>query len=63
MGKRTFEVVVEREGRWWLFDIPEFGTGGQARDLSDVAYEATGVAAMWLDIDPESVAVDVTVEG
>lgn len=63
MSKRTFEVKVEREGRWWVFDIPELGTGGQARTLDEVDYEAQGVAAMWLDVAPESVGVEVSVGG
>jgi DNA-directed RNA polymerase specialized sigma24 family protein len=60
---RHYEVTVEREGRWWVFDIPELGTGGQARNLAEVSYEAQGVAAMWLDVPPETVTVNVTVKG
>lgn len=63
MSKRSFEVVAEREGRWWVFELPELGTGGQARDLTEVEYEAQGVAAMWLDVEPETVAVTVSVKG
>lgn len=61
MSVRTLEVAVEREGKWWVFDIPELGTGGQAHSLAEVDDEAQGVAAMWLDVEPESIAVDVTV--
>jgi len=60
---RRFDVTAMRDGRWWVFEIPELGTGGQARSLADVDYEAQGVAAMWLDVPPEEVAVDVTVDG
>jgi len=63
MSARTFEVTVEREGTWWVFEIPELGTGGQARNLAEVDYEAQGVAAMWLNVSPETVAVNVTVKG
>jgi hypothetical protein len=59
---RTFDVTVEREGRWWVFAIPELGTGGQARSLAEVEYEAQGVAAAWLNVAPETVAVKVAVE-
>ena len=48
MSIQTFDVTVEREGRWWVFDIPRLGTGGQARSLEEVDREAQGVAAMWL---------------
>lgn len=60
---RTYDVTVEREGRWWVFEIPELGTGGQARNLAEVDHEAQGVAAMWLDVSPNTVAVNVTVRG
>lgn len=59
MDVQTFDVTVEREGRWWVFAIPELGTGGQARSLAEVGHEAQGVAAMWLDVAPETVAVRV----
>lgn len=60
---RVYEVTAHREGRWWVFDIPALGTGGQARDLAEVEVEAQGVAAMWLDVEPHEVMVDVTVQG
>lgn len=63
MSAQTFEVTVEREGAWWVFEIPELGTGGQARTLAEVDDEAQGVAAMWLNINPEAVVVNVTVKG
>ncbi|MHB1235672.1 MAG: antitoxin HicB [Microbacteriaceae bacterium] len=63
MSKRTFEVVAERDGRWWVFDIPELGTGGQAHNLAEVEYEAQGVAAMWLNVEPATVTVTVAVKG
>ncbi len=61
--KRTYGVTVERDGRWWVFEIPELGTGGQARTLGEVEYEAQGVAAMWLGVAPETVEVAVAVKG
>lgn len=60
---RTFDVTAEREGRWWVFEIPELGTGGQAASLNEVDHEAQGVAAMWLDVPPSEVAVTVSVQG
>lgn len=63
MSARRFEVTVEREGTWWVFAIPELGTGGQAKNLGAVDFEAQGVVAMWLNVSPETVAVDVTVHG
>ncbi|MGC0368753.1 antitoxin HicB [Microbacterium sp. SLBN-111] len=63
MSVQTFDVTVEREGRWWVFDIPQLGTGGQARSLEEVDREAQGVAAVWLDRDPAEVAVNLHVSG
>ncbi len=63
MAPRTFEVVVERDGKWWVFEIPELGTGGQAASLAEVEFEAQGVAAMWLDVPPKAVRVKVAVKG
>jgi DNA-directed RNA polymerase specialized sigma subunit len=59
----TYDVTVEREGRWWVFEIPELGTGGQARNLAEVDHEAQGVAAMWLDVAPEDVEMRVSIRG
>lgn len=60
---KHYEITAERDGRWWVFEIPELGTGGQARTLAEVEFEARGVAAMWLDVAPETVTVSVTVTG
>lgn len=62
-AKRRLEVVVQREGRWWVFAIPELDTGGQAKSLAEVPFEAQDVAAMWLDIDFDAIEVSVTVAG
>lgn len=61
MSAHTYRVTVEREGRWWVFDIPELGTGGQAQSLAAVEFEAHDVAAMWLGVAPETIAVTVDV--
>lgn len=63
MAPQTFEVTAEREGRWWVFEIPELGTGGQAASLAELEFEAQGVAAMWLNVPPTKVRVVVTVKG
>lgn len=60
MNARMVEVTVKREGNWWVFEIPELGTGGQSHTLAGVDKEAQGIAAMWLDVDPETVTVIVT---
>lgn len=45
------------------FRNPELGTGGQARALAEIDQEAQGVAAAWLNLSPESIAIDMTIEG
>lgn len=60
---KQLEVTVEREGRWWVFTIPDLNTGGQAKTLTDVEHEAQGVAAMWLDVEPSTITVTVQIGG
>ncbi|WP_206447612.1 antitoxin HicB [Agrococcus sp. KRD186] len=62
-AKRRLDVVVQREGRWWVFTIPALDTGGQAKSLAEVPFEAQDVAAMWLDVEFDSIEVRVTVAG
>lgn len=58
---KTFQVNATPEGRWWVFEIPELDTGGQATSLASVEREAVDVAALWLDIDAATVAVEVNI--
>lgn len=58
-----YDVIVEREGRWWVFRIPELDTSGQASSFKEVEFEARGVISAWLDIPLENVAVNVTLKG
>ncbi|WIE70353.1 DUF2188 domain-containing protein [Curtobacterium sp. MCLR17_054] len=61
-NKRTYDVTVEREGRWWVFEIPELDTAGQARNLAEVSDEARGIISAWEHVDIDSVDVSVTVK-
>lgn len=56
-----YTVTAERDGRWWVFEFPELGTGGQARSLAEVESEARAIAAAWQHLEPEQVAVAVKV--
>lgn len=60
---QSFEVTAHREGRWWVFEIPALEDGGQARSLAEAEFEARDIASMNLDVDIDSIAVNVTVEG
>lgn len=61
MTKHTYAVTVEREGRWWVFEIPELDTAGQARNLAEVPAEARGIISAWEQVPLDSVDVAVTV--
>ncbi len=58
----TLDVTVERDGKWWVFDIPELCSGGQTKNLAEANVEAQGVAAMWLDVEPATILVNVSVK-
>lgn len=59
---RRIEVTATREGEWWEIDLPEIGTRSAARKLSDVQRMAEEAAAVWLDVEPETLDVHVSVE-
>ncbi|GAB2529884.1 helix-turn-helix domain-containing protein [Paramicrobacterium agarici] len=63
MSVRTLDAIAERDGKWWVFELPELGTGGQAHNLEELDLDAQDVAAMWLNVPPDSIAVTVTVKG
>lgn len=58
---RTFDVNATRDGKWWFIEIPELDTVGQARTVTEIPEVAREVAALWLNIDPSDVEVNVTV--
>jgi predicted RNase H-like HicB family nuclease len=55
----TYQVVVTRDGRWWMISIPEIDGLTQARRLADVEQMARELIAVTLDIRLSEVAVDV----
>lgn len=69
--KRKIEVTAYREGKWWVFEIPELGAPapsgsgatlmpvGQAKSAAKVAEEALDLAALWVEGDPEDFEVSV----
>lgn len=50
-------ATVERDGRWWLVRVPEYDIVGQATKLADAESVASEITALWLDLDPDSIAV------
>lgn len=63
VSMQTFDVTVARDGKWWVFEVPALGAAGQALKLSDVEAETHDVVATWLDVAPETVGVNISVEG
>lgn len=71
--KRAFEASAYRDGKWWTFQIPDLSTAspvagerivamGQARTIGGLDQAAREVAALWLDVDEDTVEVHVTAE-
>ncbi|PPF85236.1 antitoxin HicB [Clavibacter michiganensis] len=61
MTAHTYDVDVWREGRWWLFRIPELDTVGQARSLAEVPEEAEGIIEAWNAAPPAPFELNVTI--
>ena len=61
-GKRRIEATATRDGRWWYIQIPELGTSGQARTVTEIDESASEIAALWLDVEPDTLDVHVNVE-
>lgn len=57
----TFEAVVWPEGRWWVVEIPELETAGQAASFSGTAQAAREVCSAWLDVDETAVRIELAV--
>ncbi|MBE7162911.1 MAG: hypothetical protein INR72_16850, partial [Williamsia herbipolensis] len=59
MAERRIRAVASRQGRWWFVDLPGIGASTQARRSADIAWMARECAAMTLDVDDASIAIDV----
>jgi hypothetical protein len=55
----TYRVEVFRDSDLWVFRVPELDVVGQTRTLAATADTARGLIALWLDIDPNGVEVEV----
>lgn len=60
--RRQLTATARRDGRWWLIEIPELDTAGQARRYSEIPDVATEVAALYLNVPETDVDVHVTVK-
>ena len=57
---KTYEVTVERDGRWWMVAIPELDGLTQARRLDEVEQMAREYIAVTTDVPLSRVAVRVS---
>ncbi|KRD35258.1 MULTISPECIES: hypothetical protein [Oerskovia] len=62
MSSTTYQAQVRRDGRWWFVYVPELDTAGQARTLSEARDVAQEVIGLYLDIEPETVSVELEIE-
>jgi hypothetical protein len=60
---RTVHATAAHKAGWW--EIPfvddDFDTVTSTRDRDDISRMATDAAALWLDVDPASIHVNVTI--
>jgi DNA-directed RNA polymerase specialized sigma24 family protein len=59
---RTIEVTASHEGKWWeiSFQDDDLDTVTSTRNINDVEAMAIDAAALWLDVDPATITVNVT---
>jgi predicted RNase H-like HicB family nuclease/predicted XRE-type DNA-binding protein len=57
---KTYEVTVERDGRWWMVAIPELDGLTQARRLDEAEQMAREYIAVTTDVPLSRVAVEIS---
>lgn len=56
---RTYTVQVFRDSGLWVIEVPEIDVVGQARTLASAADTARSLIALWLDVDPAAISVEM----
>lgn len=62
MNTQRIEAIATREGKWWEINLPGLGTRTAARRLADVQEMAEECAALWLDVEPDTLDVHVRID-
>lgn len=62
MNTQRIEATASREGKWWEINLPGLGTRTAARKLADVQEMAEECAALWLDVEPDTLEVHVRID-
>jgi predicted RNase H-like HicB family nuclease len=61
-GRPVYEVVASRDGKWWALRVPELrGVYSQVRRLDQAEDMARDAIAAFLDNNPESFGVSLTI--
>jgi len=58
----TYQVDVERDGKYWLVRVPEVRRSTQARRLSEIDEMARDLIAIMTNADPKSFALQVSIK-
>ncbi|MFD4421045.1 DUF2188 domain-containing protein [Agromyces sp. NPDC058484] len=61
-GRKTYDATARKDGRWWLVQVPELDTVGQARSAAEIEDVAREVIGLWLDVEPNVFDVNVSIE-
>lgn len=56
---RTYDITVERDGRWWMITVPEIDQVTQARRVSEIEDMARSLIAISTDTPLSEVGVKV----
>ncbi|CAD5138797.1 MULTISPECIES: HicB family toxin-antitoxin system [unclassified Microbacterium] len=59
---KSYEVIVSREGKWWMVAIPEIDGLTQARTIKEAHQMAKEYIAVTLDIPLDSFGIHVKAE-
>jgi hypothetical protein len=58
---KTYRVQAVREGKFWLLTVPDLDVMTQARRLTEAEEMARDLIATWLEVAPDSFAIDLDV--
>lgn len=56
---REYKVEVERDGRWWMINVPEIDQLTQARRISEIEDMARSLIAISTDTPAENITVQI----
>lgn len=55
----TYDITVERDGRWWMITVPEIGQVTQARRITEIEDMARSLVAISTDAPLTDIAVHI----